>query len=98
MSDSAERVRSAPRFIGSRGKHRRTIAATLNEESAAPLINPHRRKTTQNTLLRLSLTHSRRGGLPAEVNGMLQIGLSMEDADDLADLLNRIHAEQSVRA
>jgi len=37
-------------------------------------------------------------GLPAEVNGMLQIGLSMEDADDLADLLNRIHAEQSVAA
>jgi hypothetical protein len=37
-------------------------------------------------------------GLPAEVNGILQIGLSMEDADDLADLLNRIHAEQSVAA
>jgi hypothetical protein len=37
-------------------------------------------------------------GLPAEVNGMLQIGLSMEGADDLADLLNRFHAEQSVVA
>jgi hypothetical protein len=37
-------------------------------------------------------------GLPTDVNGMLQIGLSMEDADDLADLLNLIHAEQSVRA
>jgi len=37
-------------------------------------------------------------GLPAEVNGMLQIGLSMHDADDLADLLNRLHAEQSVVA
>ncbi len=37
-------------------------------------------------------------GLPAEVNGMLQIGLSMQDADDLADLLNRLHAEQSVVA
>ena len=37
-------------------------------------------------------------GLPAEVNGMLQIGLSMEDADDLADLLNRLHAEQSMVA
>jgi hypothetical protein len=37
-------------------------------------------------------------GLPAEVNGMLQIGLSMQDADDLADLLNRLHAEQSAVA
>ena len=37
-------------------------------------------------------------GLPAEVNGMLQIGLSMQDADDLADLLNRLHAEQSMVA
>jgi hypothetical protein len=36
--------------------------------------------------------------MPAEVNGMLQIGLSMEDADDLADLLNRLHAEQLVVA
>ncbi len=32
--------------------------------------------------------------LPAEVNGIIQIGLSLEDADDLADLLNRLHAEQ----
>ncbi len=37
-------------------------------------------------------------GFPAEVNGMLQIGLSMQDADDLADLPNRLHAEQSVVA
>jgi hypothetical protein len=34
-------------------------------------------------------------GLPAEVKGVVQIGLSMEDADDLADLLNRLHTEQS---
>ena len=26
--------------------------------------------------------------LPAEVNGFIQIGLSADDADDLADLLN----------
>jgi len=34
-------------------------------------------------------------GLPAAVNGVTQIGLSLEDADDLADLLNRLHDEQS---
>jgi hypothetical protein len=33
-------------------------------------------------------------GLPAEVNDVVQVGLSLEDADDLADLLNRLHAEQ----
>jgi hypothetical protein len=33
-------------------------------------------------------------GLPAEINGMVQVGLSLEDADDLADLLNRLRAEQ----
>jgi len=31
---------------------------------------------------------------PAEVNGFVQIGLSLDDADDLADLLNRLHTEQ----
>jgi AraC family transcriptional regulator len=31
MSDSAERVRSAPSFIGSRGRLQRAIAAALNE-------------------------------------------------------------------
>lgn len=36
--------------------------------------------------------------LPAEVNGAVQIGLTVEDADDLADLLNRLHAEQSALA
>jgi hypothetical protein len=36
-------------------------------------------------------------GLPAEVNDVVQVGLSLEDADDLADLLNRLHAEQSAR-
>ena len=37
-------------------------------------------------------------GLPAEVNGTAQIGLFLEDADDLADLLNRLHAEQLTAA
>jgi hypothetical protein len=36
-------------------------------------------------------------GLPAKVNDMVQVGLSLEDADDLADLLNRLHAEQSAK-
>ena len=35
MSDSAERVRSVPRFIGSRGRHRRIIAAALNKAAAS---------------------------------------------------------------
>lgn len=34
-------------------------------------------------------------GLPAAVNTVSQTGLSVEDADDLADLLNRLHTEQS---
>jgi len=37
-------------------------------------------------------------GLPAEVNDVVQVGLSLEDADDLADLLNRLQAEQSAKA
>jgi hypothetical protein len=37
-------------------------------------------------------------GLPAEVNGMIQIGLVLDDADDLADLLSRLHSEQSAAA
>jgi hypothetical protein len=37
-------------------------------------------------------------GSPAAVNDATQIGLSLEDADDLADLLNRLHAEQSAAA
>jgi len=37
-------------------------------------------------------------GMPAAVNDATQIGLSLEDADDLADLLNRLHAEQSTAA
>jgi hypothetical protein len=37
-------------------------------------------------------------GLPAEVNGMVQVGLCLEDADDWADLLNRLHTEQSAAA
>jgi hypothetical protein len=32
--------------------------------------------------------------LPATVDGFLQCGLILEDADDLADLLNRLHTEQ----
>ena len=36
--------------------------------------------------------------LAAEVNGFIQIGLSVEDADDLADLLNRLHVEQLAAA
>jgi hypothetical protein len=36
-------------------------------------------------------------GLPAEVNNVVQVGLSLEDADDLADLLNHLHAEQSAK-
>jgi hypothetical protein len=37
-------------------------------------------------------------GLPAEINGAIQIGLTVEDADDLADLLNRLHVEESAAA
>ena len=37
-------------------------------------------------------------GLPAEVNGVIQSGLFVEDADDLADLLNRLHVERSAAA
>ena len=33
--------------------------------------------------------------LPAEVNGFIQVELSTTDADDLADLLNRLDIEQS---
>lgn len=33
--------------------------------------------------------------LAAEVNGFIQVGLSTDDADDLADLLNRLDIEQS---
>lgn len=32
-------------------------------------------------------------GLPAVVKGVPQIGLSLDDADDLTDLLNRLDAE-----
>jgi hypothetical protein len=35
---------------------------------------------------------------PTEINGMVQISLSLADADDLADLLNRLHAEQLAAA
>jgi hypothetical protein len=34
--------------------------------------------------------------LPAEVNGCIQVGLTTDDADDLADLLNRLDIAQSV--
>ena len=37
-------------------------------------------------------------GLPPEVNDVVQVGLSLEDADDLADSLNRLHPEQSAKA
>jgi hypothetical protein len=33
--------------------------------------------------------------LPAEVNGYIQVGLSTDAADDLADLLNRLDIQQS---
>lgn len=36
--------------------------------------------------------------LLAEVNGFIQVGLSADDADDLADLSNRLDIEQSVAA
>ena len=36
--------------------------------------------------------------LAAEVNGFIQVGLSVETADDLADLLNRLHVVQSAAA
>jgi hypothetical protein len=32
--------------------------------------------------------------LPAAVNGTILRGLCLEDADDLVDLLNRLHVEQ----
>jgi hypothetical protein len=34
-------------------------------------------------------------GLPAIINGYFQIGLSFEDADDLADALNHLHSKQA---
>ena len=33
--------------------------------------------------------------IPAEVNGMIQVGLPLDDADDLADLLDRLATERS---
>jgi hypothetical protein len=32
-------------------------------------------------------------GSPASINGVWQVGLPLEDADDLADLLNHLHTE-----
>jgi hypothetical protein len=32
--------------------------------------------------------------MPAMVEGLLQISLSLEDADDVADLLNHLHTQQ----
>jgi hypothetical protein len=37
-------------------------------------------------------------GLPATVNGTILHGLCLEDADDLVDLLNRLHVEQLATA
>jgi hypothetical protein len=37
-------------------------------------------------------------GLPAAVNDVPQVRLSLEDADDLADLLNRLHTERLASA
>jgi hypothetical protein len=37
-------------------------------------------------------------GSPTAVKDVTQTGLSLEDADDLADLLNRLHNEQSAPA
>ena len=37
-------------------------------------------------------------GLPAEVNDKVQIDLFLEDANDMADLLNRLHTEQLATA
>ena len=34
-------------------------------------------------------------GMPAEAYGCIQVGLSTDDADDLADLLNWLDIEQS---
>ena len=34
-------------------------------------------------------------GEPAKVNDRPQIGMSLEDADDLADLLNHLHVEKT---
>ena len=34
-------------------------------------------------------------GLPTAVNDVVQVGLSLEDADDLADLLNHLQLEQA---
>jgi hypothetical protein len=33
-------------------------------------------------------------GLPAAVNDVPQVGLPLEDADDLADLLTHLHVKQ----
>ena len=37
-------------------------------------------------------------GLPASVNGKSLTGLPLEDADDLADLLNHLHTQQLATA
>jgi hypothetical protein len=34
-------------------------------------------------------------GSPGSLNGVWQVGLPLEDADDLADLLSRLHTEDS---
>jgi hypothetical protein len=34
-------------------------------------------------------------GSPALINDVPQTSLALEDADDLADLLNRLHSEQA---
>jgi hypothetical protein len=36
-----------------------------------------------------------RTGLPAMINDVAQTSLALEDADDLADLLNHLQAEQA---
>ena len=36
--------------------------------------------------------------LPAKVNGVAQIGLEIQDADDLADLLNGLYSEELTSA
>ncbi len=37
-------------------------------------------------------------GFPAAVNDVPQVGLALDDADDLADLLNRLHTERLASA
>jgi hypothetical protein len=54
------------------------------------MVAPYSIRTDPNVWTAYDITT----GMPAKVNGGFQIGLSLYDADDLAELLNRLHTQQ----